>query len=58
MGLVVATRIDPLTSGIDGLRGAFIGTSHFTPATNAAVLSVIAIVFLAMGARSFDKIQI
>src|SRR3954453_15584436 len=57
-GLVVATRIDPLTYGIDGLRGAFIGTSHFSPGTNAAVLSVIAIVFLAMGARSFDKIQV
>jgi ABC-2 type transport system permease protein len=55
---VVATRIDPLTYGIDGLRGAFIGTSHFSPGTNAAVLSVIAIVFLAMGARSFDKIQV
>src|SRR6476661_6460687 len=53
-GLVVATRIDPLTYGIDGLRGAFIGTSHFSPGTNAAVLSVIAIIFLAMGARSFD----
>jgi len=57
-GLVVATRIDPLTYGIDGLRGAFIGTSHFSPGTNAAVLSVIAIIFLAMGARSFDKIQV
>ena len=29
VGLVVATRIDPLTYGIDGLRGAFIGVSHF-----------------------------
>jgi ABC-2 type transport system permease protein len=57
-GLMFATRIDPLTYGIDGLRGAFIGTSHFTPATNAAVLSVIAIIFLAMGARSFNKIQV
>jgi hypothetical protein len=27
--LAVVTRIDPLTYGIDGLRGAFIGVSHF-----------------------------
>jgi ABC-2 type transport system permease protein len=57
-GLVVATRIDPLTYGIDGLRGAFIGTSHFSYGTNAAILSIVAAVFLTMGARSFAKIQI
>jgi len=57
-GLAIATRVDPLTYGIDGLRGAFIGTSHFSYATNATVLSVVAVVFLAMGARSFAKIQI
>ena len=58
IGLRIATRIDPLTYGIDGLRGAFIGTSHFSVGTNATVMSVMAIVFLALGARSFAKIQI
>jgi ABC-2 type transport system permease protein len=57
-GLVIATRIDPLTYGIDGLRGAFIGASHFSASTNLAVLSAVAVVFLAMGAWSFSKIQI
>ena len=57
-GLVVATRIDPLTYGIDGLRGAFIGVSHFGARTDAAVLSAVAAVFLALGAYSFSKIQI
>ena len=57
-GLVVATRIDPLTYGIDGLRGAFIGVSHFGARTDAAVLGVVAAVFLALGAYSFSKIQI
>jgi ABC-2 type transport system permease protein len=57
-GLVVATRIDPLTYGIDGLRGAFIGASHFGARTDAAVLSAVAAVFLALGAYSFSKIQI
>lgn len=57
-GLAIATRLDPLTYGIDGLRGALIGTSHFAAATNAAVLCVVALLFLALGARAFSRIQI
>jgi len=56
--LAAITRVDPLTYGIDGLRGAFIGTAHFAPLTNAAVLVAMAAVFLALGARAFAKIQI
>ena len=56
--LAAITRIDPLTYGIDGLRGAFIGTGHFAPATNAAVLAGVAALFLALGARAFSKIRI
>src|SRR4029079_9602629 len=58
MGLVVATRLDPLTYGIDGLRGTFTAVSHFGARTDAAVLSAVAAVFLALGAYSFSKIQI
>lgn len=57
-GLAVATRVDPLTYGIDGLRGAFIGASHFSAATDAAVLGAVAAIFLALGAQSFAKIQL
>jgi ABC-2 type transport system permease protein len=57
-GMVVATRLDPLTYGIDGLRGALVGAAHFTAATNAAVLAVVAAFFLAIGARAFSRIQI
>jgi len=56
--LTVATRLDPLSYGIDGLRGAFIGLSQFGFATDAAVLAVVAAAFLALGARSFSRIQI
>lgn len=56
--LAWATRVDPLTYGIDGLRGAFLGTSHFLIVTNMSVLSGIAIVFLAIGAWSFSRIRI
>jgi ABC-2 type transport system permease protein len=55
--LTVATRLDPLTYGVDGLRGAFIEQSHFGAATDFAVLVVLAACFLALGARVFSKIQ-
>jgi ABC-2 type transport system permease protein len=57
-GLAIATRADPLTYGIDGLRGAFIGGAHFSPATDVAVLVLVAAVFVALGAQSFARIQI
>ncbi|NUR54547.1 MAG: ABC transporter permease [Acidobacteria bacterium] len=57
-GLAVATRVDPLTYGIDGLRGAFIQAAHFSVATDVLVLAVTACVFLLLGARAFANIQI
>ncbi len=57
-GLAVVTRLDPLTYGIDGLRGALIGASHFAVVTNVSVLAVTASVFLGLGAYAFSKIQI
>jgi ABC-2 type transport system permease protein len=56
--LAIITRLDPLTYGIDGLRGAFLGVSHFATLTNASVLCVVAAVFMALGAYAFSKIQI
>jgi len=57
-GLAAVTRIDPMTYGIDGLRGAFIGTAHFSPVTNVIVLIGVAAFFLILGARAFARIQI
>jgi ABC-2 type transport system permease protein len=56
--LAVVTRVDPLTYGIDGLRGAFLDAGHFGTATDAAVLSAVAVLFLTLGARAFSRIQI
>jgi ABC-2 type transport system permease protein len=58
IGLQIATRLDPLTYGIDGLRGAFVEASHFSAGADAAVLAAIGVVFLALGAHSFSRIQI
>jgi ABC-2 type transport system permease protein len=56
--LSVITRIDPLTYGIDGLRGAFIGVSAFSTPTNFLVLIGVAVVFIVLGAYRFSKIQV
>lgn len=55
--MTVLTHIDPLTYGVDGLRGTLIGHWQFTPALDLAVLSAIALVFLCGGAWLFSKIE-
>src|SRR3954452_4915667 len=55
--LALATRLDPLTYGVDGLRGALIASSHFAVSTDVAVLLVMAAVVLGLGAYSFSRIQ-
>jgi ABC-2 type transport system permease protein len=56
-GLAAATRLDPLSYGVDGLRAALIGWSQFGVALDLAVLAIVASVFLVMGAWTFSKIQ-
>ncbi len=56
--LKVITRLDPLTYGVDGLRGALINQWHFHPALNAGLLGTIALVFLSLGAYLFSKIEV
>jgi ABC-2 type transport system permease protein len=56
--LTVATRIDPLAYGVDGIRGALIGVSQFGFVTDVAVLGVVASAFLVLGAWSFSRIQV
>jgi ABC-2 type transport system permease protein len=52
------TRIDPLTYGVDGVRGALIGATHFGVGTDLAALSAVAVLLLAFGAWRFSKIEI
>jgi ABC-2 type transport system permease protein len=56
--LAVATQLDPMSYGIDGLRGALIGRSHFGALIDVTVLSCVAILFMALGARQFSRIQV
>jgi ABC-2 type transport system permease protein len=57
LAMEILARIDPLTYGVDGLRGAMIGVSHFGPALDFLVLSAIALLFMVIGARLFSRIE-
>jgi ABC-2 type transport system permease protein len=52
------TKLDPLSYGVDGLRAALIGASHFGAIVDAAVLAVVAVGLLCLGAWRFSKIEI
>jgi ABC-2 type transport system permease protein len=56
--MTVITRLDPLSYGVDGLRGAFLGLSQFGALTDAVALAAVALVLLMLGSYSFSKIQI
>src|SRR5262245_17911555 len=56
--LSVATRLDPLAYGVDGLRGAFIGVSTMGFAIDVSVLVVLSGLFLVLGAWAFSRIQL
>lgn len=56
--LAIATSADPLSYGIDGLRGALIGISHFGATLDVIVLSAVAAVLLITGGYLFSKIEL
>ena len=49
------TYVDPLTYGIDGLRGTLIGVSSFSVIFNFVLLTVFALVMIVLGAYFFEK---
>ncbi|MFI5205330.1 MAG: ABC transporter permease [Candidatus Paceibacterales bacterium] len=54
----VVTTIDPLTYGVDGIRGTLTGVYHFGLITDLLVLTVLTFIILSVGAYLFSKIQI
>ena len=53
----VVVRLNPLTYGVDGLRGAFSGGFVFGVVTDLEVLGSFAAILLAIGAYLFSKIE-
>lgn len=56
--LAIITRLDPLTYGVDALRGVLIDASHFGLALDITLLCIIALAFLSLGAYLFSRIQL
>ena len=57
-GIKTVATLDPLSYGIDGLRGLLVGVYHFGIGTDFAVLVGLSIIFVGIGSYFFKKIQI
>ena len=61
-GLPVALKAivsaNPLSYGVDGLRGSLIGVTHFSLPWDIGVLTAVAAAFMVLGAWSFSKIEL
>jgi ABC-2 type transport system permease protein len=56
--LEVVTHIDPLSYGVDGLRGVLTGAWQFSLPMDLAVLGALGALFLCVGAWMFSRIQL
>ena len=56
--LAVLTRLDPLTYGIDGVRGTMTGVTHFGLPIDVGVLLSVGVLFVLAGAWRFSKIEV
>jgi ABC-2 type transport system permease protein len=54
----IIAKINPLSYGVDGLRGVLTGVYQFGFLTDFMVLSVITLVLLAVGSYLFSKIEV
>lgn len=49
------SRLDPLTYGVDGLRGVLIGVSSLPVVSNFIVMSIFSAIMIVLGAYFFEK---
>jgi len=54
----IITMFDPLTYGVDGIRGTLTGMSHFGLGIDMTVLLILVVIVLSIGAYLFSKIEI
>jgi len=55
--LSVISSFDPLSYGVDAVRGSLTGVTHFGLATDFIVLVVISSIILALGSYLFSKVE-
>jgi ABC-2 type transport system permease protein len=56
--LVVITRFNPLSYGVDGIRGILTGISHLGLVMDFSVMIIITAIILAIGSYLFSKIEV
>ena len=56
--LQIVASLDPLSYGIDGMRAALIGVTHFGAATDLAALSAVTAVLVLLGSYLFSRIEL
>ena len=56
--LKIVTTLDPLTYGVDGLRGSLVGIEHFGLGQDILILGTITAILLGLGSYFFSKIQV
>lgn len=56
--LSIITQVDPLSYGVDGLRGTLIGLWHFSYFLDMVLLGGLGVIFLMTGAYLFSRIEI
>ncbi len=55
--LAALTRVDPLTYGVDGVRGLLTGRTHFGVPLDIGVLLGVGVLFVLFGAWRFSKLE-
>jgi len=56
--LGIVTRFDPLTYGVDGVRGALLGASHLGLWLDFGILAGVVIFVMALGTYLFSKMEV
>lgn len=56
--LKLVTNLNPLTYGVDAVRGSFISVSEFSISLDFTILLVVTIFFLILGSLLFERIQV
>jgi ABC-2 type transport system permease protein len=56
--LLFLAKINPLSYGVDGIRGALVGETYFRLSTDYFILSSLTAIFLLIGSYLFSKIEI
>lgn len=56
--IAIIARFNPLSYGVDALRGTLINASHFGLALDTGVLAVVTLIILIIGSRLFARIQV